>query len=213
MQSKATDFFIENEMGEFVSNLAGKVISSLVQAVASAKPLRMRAARDGARIVIAAKTTEPHPRLPGTIYTAAEEIREAGGEALPVVVDIRSEEQVQAAMDEAVKVFGGIDICINNASAIFSRPTQSSPDEGFDLMHQVNTRGTFSTSKLAIPHLLKSENPHILNLSPPLNLEPRWFGPHCAYTIAKYGMSLCVLGMAEEFKSKGVAVNALWLGR
>ncbi len=191
-------------------SLKNKVIFITGSSRGIGKAIAMRAARDGARIVIAAKTTEPHPKLPGTIYTAAEEIRAAGGEALPVVVDIRSEEQVQAAMDEAVKTFGGIDICVNNASAIFLAGTQSTPMKRFDLMHQVNTRGTFLTSKLALPYLLKSDNPHILNLSPPLNLEPKWFGPHCAYTIAKYGMSLCVLGMAEEYKAKGVAVNALW---
>ncbi|MGB0646305.1 MAG: SDR family oxidoreductase, partial [Bradymonadia bacterium] len=144
------------------------------------------------------------------IYTAADEIRAVGGEALPLVVDIRHEAQVTAAVAQAVETFGGIDICVNNASAIFLAGTLSTPMKRFDLMHEVNTRGTFLTSQATLPHLLKSENPHILNLSPPLNLAPKWFGPHCAYTIAKYGMSLCVLGMAEEFKGKGVAVNALW---
>ena len=174
------------------------------------KAIALRAARDGAKVVIAAKTAEPHPKLPGTIFTAAEEIREAGGEALPLVVDIRHEEQVQAAVDKAVAEFGGIDICVNNASAIFLAGTLATPMKRFDLMHQVNTRGTYLTSRTVLPHLLKAENPHILNLSPPLNFEPKWFGPHCAYSIAKYGMSLCVLGMAEELKRNGVAVNALW---
>ncbi len=170
----------------------------------------MRAAQDGAKIVIAAKTAEPHPRLHGTIFTDADEIEKAGGTALPLVVDIRHEEQVEAAVNKAVETFGGIDICVNNASAIFLAGTLSTPMKRFDLMHQVNTRGTYLTSRSCLPHLLKAQNPHILNLSPPLNFEPRWFGPHCAYSIAKYGMSLCVLGMAEEFKGKGVAVNALW---
>ncbi len=174
------------------------------------KAIALRAAQDGAKIIIAAKTAEPHPKLPGTIFTAADEIREAGGEALPLVVDIRHEEQVQAAVDKAVAEFGGIDICINNASAIFLAGTLATPMKRFDLMHQVNTRGTYLTSRTVLPHLLKADNPHILNLSPPLNFEPKWFGPHCAYSIAKYGMSLCVLGMAEELKGNGVAVNALW---
>lgn len=169
-----------------------------------------RAAKDGANIVVAAKTTEPHPKLPGTIFTAAEEIEAAGGKALPVQVDIRDEANVQAAIDKALEAFGGIDICINNASAIALTDTPNTPMKRYDLMHSINARGTFMTSKLCLPHLLKADNPHILNISPPLNMEPRWFGPHVAYTMAKYGMSLCVLGMAEEFKGRGVAVNALW---
>ena len=169
-----------------------------------------RAAEDGANIIIAAKTAEPHPTLPGTIYSAAEEIKEAGGKALPLICDIRSDEQVQSAVEAGVKEFGGIDICINNASAISLTPTMQTPMKRFDLMQQVNTRGTFLVSQTCIPYLMKSENPHILNLSPPLNLNPRWFGPHSAYTIAKYGMSMCVLGMAAEFKEQGIAVNALW---
>ena len=169
-----------------------------------------RAARDGANIVIAAKTTEPHPKLPGTIFTAAEEIEATGGKALPIQVDIRDEANVQSAIDKTVETFGGIDICINNASAIALTDTPNTPMKRYDLMHSINARGTFMTSKLCIPHLLKADNPHILNISPPLNMEPRWFGPHVAYTMAKYGMSLCVLGMAEEFKGRGVAVNALW---
>lgn len=171
--------------------------------------IALRAARDGANVVIAAKTTEDHPKLPGTIYTAAQAIEAAGGKALPVKVDIRHEDQVQAAVDLAVQTFGGIDICINNASAIDLRDTLSLDMKRYDLMHSINTRGTFLTSKICLPHLLKADNPHILNLSPPLNMDPHWFGSHVAYTMAKYGMSMCVLGMAEEFKGK-VAVNALW---
>lgn len=173
------------------------------------KAIALRLAKEGANIVIAAKTTEPHPKLPGTIYTAAKEIEEAGGKALPVVVDIRSEEMVQAAVDKTIETFGGIDILVNNASAISLTPTLHTTMKRYDLMHNINTRGTFLTSKLCIPHLLKAENPHILNLSPPLNLDPKWFGPHVAYTMAKYGMSMCVLGMALEYKNK-ISVNALW---
>ena len=169
-----------------------------------------RAAQDGANIIIAATTAEPHPTLPGTIYSAAEEIEEAGGKALPLICDIRSDEQVHSAVEAGAEKFGGIDICINNASAISLTPTMQTSMKRFDLMQQVNTRGTFLVSQTCIPYLMKSNNPHILNLSPPLNLNPRWFGSHSAYTIAKYGMSMCVLGMAAEFKEQGVAVNALW---
>ena len=169
-----------------------------------------RAAKDGANIIIAAKTTEPHPTLPGTIYSAAEEINNAGGEALPVICDIRYEDQVKSAVEAGVEKFSGIDVCINNASAISLTPTLKTSMKRFDLMQQINIRGTFLVSKTCIPYLKKSDNPHILNLSPPLNLTARWFAPHCAYTIAKYGMSMCVLGMAEEFKEQGIAVNALW---
>ncbi len=169
-----------------------------------------RAAKDGANIIIAAKTAEPHPTLPGTIYSAAKEINNAGGEALPVVCDIRYEDQVKSAVEAGVERFSGIDVCINNASAISLTPTLKTSMKRFDLMQQINIRGTFLVSKTCIPYLEKSDNPHILNLSPPLNLTARWFAPHCAYTIAKYGMSMCVLGMAEEFKEQGIAVNALW---
>ncbi len=169
-----------------------------------------RAAQDGANIIIAAKTAEPHPKLQGTIYTAAEEIEAAGGKALPVVCDIRSEEQVAEAVEQGADHFGGIDICINNASAIALTPTLQTPMKRFDLMHQVNTRGTFLVSKTCIPYLMKSGNPHILNLSAPLNMEEKWFAPHVAYTMAKFGMSMCVLGMAGEFREQGIAVNALW---
>lgn len=169
-----------------------------------------RAAKDGANIVLAAKTSEPHPKLPGTIYSAAEEIEKSGGEALPLACDIRYEDQVRKAVEQAIEKFGGIDICINNASAIQLTNTLHTDMKRYDLMHQINTRGTFLVSKVCLPHLLKSDNPHILNLSPPLDMDAKWFGPHVAYTMAKYGMSLCVLGMSEEFKNQGVAVNALW---
>ncbi|MFK7930843.1 MAG: SDR family oxidoreductase [Myxococcota bacterium] len=173
------------------------------------KAMALRAAADGANIVIAAKTAEPHPRLPGTIYSAAEEVEAAGGTALPVICDIRSEAAVDAAVAAAVDRFGGIDILINNASAINLSGTLDLPMKRWDLMHQVNARGTFMCSQKCLPHLLKAENPHILNLSPPLNLDPKWFQGHAAYTMAKYGMSMCVLGMAAEFKGQ-VGVNALW---
>ena len=169
-----------------------------------------RAAQDGANVVIAAKTTKAHPKLPGTIHTAAEEIEEAGGKALAIQCDIRSEEQVVEAVGKGADHFGGIDICINNASAISLTPTLQTDMKRFDLMHQINTRGTFLVSKTCIPYLLKSDNPHILNLSAPLNMEEKWFAPHVAYTMAKFGMSMCVLGMAGEFREQGIAVNALW---
>ena len=169
-----------------------------------------RAAKDGANVILAAKTAEPHPKLPGTIYTAADEIEAEGGQALPIICDIRDEDRVKEAVDQGVERFGGIDICVNNASAIQLTGTLQTDMKRFDLMHQINTRGTYLVSKMCLPHLLKSENPHILNLSPPLDMHPKWFGPHVAYTMAKFGMSLCVLGMAEEFKEQGVAVNALW---
>ena len=169
-----------------------------------------RAAKDGANIILAAKTAEPHPKLPGTIYTAADEIIEEGGQALPVICDIRYEENVRDAVNKGLDHFGGIDICVNNASAIQLTGTLQTDMKRYDLMNQINARGTFLVSKVCLPHLLKSDNPHILNLSPPLDMDPKWFGPHVAYTMAKFGMSLCVLGMAEEFKEDGVAVNALW---
>jgi citronellol/citronellal dehydrogenase len=192
-----------------MADLSGKTLFITGASRGIGKAIALRAARDGANIVIAAKTAEPHPRLPGTIYTAAEEIEQAGGQALPVVCDIRFEERVQEAVDQAVERFGGLDILVNNASAINLSGTLDLPMKRFDLMHQVNTRGTFLCSKLCIPHLLKAETPHILNLSPPLNMEARWFQGHVGYTMAKYGMSMCVLGMAAEFKGK-IAVNALW---
>ncbi len=169
-----------------------------------------RAAADGANVAIAAKTAEPHPKLAGTIYTAADEIVAAGGQALPLICDIRDESQVEAAVAATAEKFGGIDICINNASAISLTPTEMTPMKRFDLMHQVNTRGTFLVSQKCLPFLKQSDHAHILNLSPPLNMEEKWFAPHVAYSIAKFGMSLCVLGMAGEFRSQGIAVNALW---
>ncbi len=170
----------------------------------------LRLAQEGANIVIAAKTTAPHPKLPGTIYTAAAEIEAAGGKALPLVVDVREEEQVYAAVEETIRVFGGIDILVNNASAINLTPTLATDMKRYDLMHNINTRGTFLTTKACLPYLLKASNPHVLNLSPPLNMESRWFSPHVAYTMAKFGMSMCVLGMSAEFRKQGVAFNALW---
>ena len=167
-------------------------------------------AREGAKIAIMAKTSEPHPVLPGTIHSAAEEIVTEGGTALPIVTDIRFEDQVDKAVEETVKKFGGIDIVINNASAISLTPTIYTEMKRFDLMFDVNVRGTFLVSKTCIPHLLKSENPHILNLSPPLDMDKKWFKQTLAYSMSKFGMSQCVLGMAEEFKKEGIAVNALW---
>ncbi len=174
------------------------------------KAIALAAAREGANVAVVAKTTEPHPKLPGTIFTAAEEIEAAGGQALAYAADIRFEDQVAAAMAAAVERFGGLDVLVNNASAISLTGTLDTAMKRYDLMHGVNTRGTFLCSKLAIPHLEKAKNPHILNLSPPLNMEARWFANHVAYTMAKYGMSMCVLGMAAELAEKGIAVNALW---
>lgn len=174
------------------------------------KEIALKAAKDGANIVVAAKTTEAHPKLPGTIYSAAEEIEAAGGKALPLVVDVREEETVAAAMEKAVETFGGIDILVNNASAINLTDTLSVDMKRFDLMHQINFRGTFLCSKLAIPHLKKAENPHVLNLAPPISTNSRWYAPHLAYSMAKFGMSFCVLGMSEEFKRDKIAFNALW---
>ena len=174
------------------------------------KAIALRAAADGANIVVAAKTVEPHPKLPGTIYSAAAEIEKAGGRALPQIVDVRYEKQVLEAVARGVETFGGIDILVNNASAISLTGTAATPMKRFDLMHQINTRGTFLCSQACLPHLRRSANPHILNISPPLNMAPSWFAPHVAYTMAKYGMSMCVLGMAEELREEGIAVNALW---
>jgi citronellol/citronellal dehydrogenase len=172
--------------------------------------IAIRAARDGANVAIAAKTAEPHPKLPGTIFTAAKEIEDAGGKALPLQVDIRHEDQVAEAIKKTAETFGGIDIVVNNASAINLTGTEALDMKRYDLMHGINTRGTFVTSKLAIPYLKKAANPHVLNLSPPLNMEERWFAPHVAYTMAKFGMSMCVLGMSGEFRKDGIAFNALW---
>jgi citronellol/citronellal dehydrogenase len=176
--------------------------------------IALRAAKDGALIAIAAKTTEPHPKLPGTIFTAAKDIEDAGGKALAIACDIRDENQIAAAVEQAAKAFGGIDILINNASAINFTNTENTPAKRFDLMMGVNTRGTFLTSQACLPYLKKSAqeggNPHILMLSPPLSMKGKWFKPHLAYTMAKYGMSMCVLGLADELKRDGIGVNALW---
>lgn len=169
-----------------------------------------RAARDGAMVAIAAKTSDPHPKLPGTIHTAAEEITEAGGHPLPLICDVRDEAQVQGAVFKTVEAFGGIDILINNASAISLTGTAQTPMKRYDLMHSVNVRATYMVTQACLPHLLKADNPHVLMNSPPLNMSPRWFQNHVAYTMAKYGMSMCVLGMAEEFRDEGIAFNALW---
>lgn len=193
-----------------MTTLANKTLFITGASRGIGKEIALRAARDGANIVIAAKTAEPHPKLPGTIYTAAEEIEAAGGKALPLMVDVRDEAQVAEAMAKAASTFGGIDILVNNASAINLSGTQQVDMKRFDLMHSINFRGTFLCSKLAIPYLKKAANPHVLNLAPPLSLNKRWFAPHLAYSMAKFGMSFCVLGMAEEFKRDGIAFNALW---
>ena len=172
--------------------------------------IALKAARDGANVTIAAKTAEPHPKLPGTVYTAAKEIVEAGGNALPVICDIRDEAQVAEAVEKTVAEFGGIDICVNNASAIQLTGTLATDMKRYDLMHQINTRGTFLVSKMCIPHLKNAVNPHILNLAPPLDMEAKWFKNHVAYTMAKFGMSMCTLGMSAEFAQAGIAVNSLW---
>jgi citronellol/citronellal dehydrogenase len=172
--------------------------------------IALRAARDGANIAIAAKTAEPHKHLPGTIYSAAEDIEKAGGKALPLIVDVREEASVYEAVEKTVAAFGGIDICVNNASAIQLTGTLATEMKRYDLMNQVNARGSYLTSKACIPHLKKAANPHVLMLSPPLDMSPKWFQAHVAYTMAKFGMSMCVLGMAEEFREDGIAFNALW---
>ncbi|HEX3674779.1 MAG TPA: NAD(P)-dependent oxidoreductase [Rhizomicrobium sp.] len=172
--------------------------------------IALRAAKDGANIAIAAKTAEPNPKLPGTIYTAAKEIEDAGGKALPIVCDIRFEDQVQAAVDQTVAKFGGIDICVNNASAIQLTGVLATDMKRYDLMNGINARGAYLVSRTCIPHLKAAANPHVLMLSPPLDMNPKWFAGHTAYTMAKFGMSMCVLGMAAEFKDQGIAFNALW---
>ncbi len=193
-----------------MKTLTGKTLFITGASRGIGKAIGLRAARDGANIVIVSKTVEQQARLDGTIHTAAAEIRAAGGRALACAADIRFEEQIHEAVRQAVEEFGGIDILINNASAISLTSTLDTPLKRFDLMHGVNTRGTFACSQACLPHLFKATNPHILNISPPLNMEAKWFAPHVAYTMAKYGMSMCVLGMAEELRRKGVAVNALW---
>ena len=191
-------------------SLAGKTIFMSGGSRGIGLAIALRAAQDGANVIIAAKTAEPHPKLPGTIYTAAKEIEAAGGKALPVICDIREEEQVAKAVDDGVAKFGGIDICINNASAIQLTPTEMTDMKRYDLMHQINSRGTFLVSKTCLPHLKQGNNPHIMNLSPPLDMSAKWFAPHVAYTMAKYGMSMCTLGMSAEFARHGIAVNSLW---
>jgi citronellol/citronellal dehydrogenase len=191
-------------------SLAGKTLFISGGSRGIGLAIALRAARDGAQVAIAAKTSDPNPKLPGTIHTAAEAIRAAGGQALPLLCDIRFEDQVEAAIAATVAEFGGIDIVVNNASAISLTGTRQTEMKRFDLMHAINTRGTFLVSRAAIPHLRRALNPHILTLSPPLDLDPKWFGPHVAYSIAKYGMSLCTLGMAAEFADVGIAVNSLW---
>ncbi len=195
-------------------DLAGKKILITGGSRGIGLAIAKRAAADGAMVAIAAKTTDPHPTLPGTIHTAADEIREAGGVALPIQCDLRDEKQIESAVAQTVAEFGGLDILINNASAINLTPTLATPAKRFDLMFSVNVRATFLTSQAAIPHLKESaaagRNPHILTMSPPLSMSAKWFKPHLAYTMAKYGMSMCVLGLAEEFKRDGISVNALW---
>ncbi len=195
-------------------SLAGKRIFITGGSRGIGLAIALRAAADGASVAIAAKTTEPNPKLPGTIFTAAAEIEAAGGVALPIQCDLRDENQIAESVEKAAAEFGGIDILINNASAINLTPTEATPAKRFDLMFDVNVRGTFLTSQAVIPHLRKSaeesRNPHILTLSPPLSMKAKWFKNHLAYTMSKYGMSMCVLGMAEEFKKTGIAVNALW---
>jgi citronellol/citronellal dehydrogenase len=190
--------------------LAGKTLFVTGGSRGIGLAIALRAARDGANVAIAAKTVAPHPKLDGTIHTAAAAIEAAGGRALALACDIRDEAQVEAAVAEAVKVFGGIDIVVNNASAISLTPISATEVKRFDLMHQVSTRGTFLVTKACVPHLRRSANPHVLMLSPPLDMKPKWFAGHVAYSIAKFGMSLCVLGLAEELRSDGIAVNALW---
>lgn len=193
-----------------MSTLKGKTLFITGASRGIGLAIAERAARDGANVAIVAKTTEPHPKLPGTIYTAAEAVVAAGGKALPLAVDIRNEEAVLDAVKQTVAMFGGIDILVNNASAISLTGTLETPMKRYDLMHNINTRGTFLCSQACIPLLKRAKNPHILNLSPPLNIEARWFAPHVAYTMAKFGMSMCVLGMSEEFRSDGIGINALW---
>ena len=172
--------------------------------------IALRAARDGANVALIAKTAEPHPKLEGPVFTAAEQIEAAGGRALPIVGDIRDESQIAAAVGRAVERFGGVDVCVNNASAVNLSGTEALELRRYDLMQSINTRGTFAVSRACIPHLKQAANPHILTLAPPISLEPRWLGPHIGYTIAKYGMTLCALGFAAEFADAGIASNALW---
>jgi citronellol/citronellal dehydrogenase len=193
-----------------MADLNGKTLFITGASRGIGKAIALRAARDGANVAVIGKTAEPHPRLPGTVYTACEEIEAAGGKALPVILDIRFEDHVKAAVEKTANHFGGIDILVNNASAISLTNTPNTTMKRYDLMHNVNTRGTFVCSQACIPSLKEADNPHILNLSPPLNMVAKWFKNHVAYTMAKFGMSMCVLGMAAELADQGIAVNALW---
>jgi len=193
-----------------MGSLQGKTLFVTGASRGIGKAIGLAAAREGANVVVAAKSDVPNPKLPGTIHSAAEEMERAGGKALAVRCDIRDEDDIARAVKAAVDRFGGIDVCVNNASAIFLAGTVETPMKRYDLMHQVNARGTYATTQACIPFLAKARNPHVLNLSPPLSMKARWFAPHVAYTMAKYGMSMCVLGMAEELRERGIAVNALW---
>lgn len=190
--------------------LSGKTLFITGATRGIGKAIALRAAAEGANVAVIGKTDEPHPKLPGTVHSAVEEIEAAGGRGVACVCDIRDDDQVQAAARRTLETFGGIDALVNNASAIFLAGTRETPMKRFDLMHAVNARATYLCSQICLPHLERAENPHILNISPPLSLRPHWFAPHVAYTMSKYGMSMCVLGMAEEFRAQGIAVNALW---
>jgi len=192
------------------SSLSGRTLFITGASRGIGLAIAIRAAKESANIVIAAKTTEPHPRLPGTIYTAAEQIEDAGGKALPLAVDIRSEEQVAHAIAECVREFGAIDVLINNASAIQLTRADATDLKRFDLMYDINARGTFLCSKLCLPHLIGRENPHVLTLAPPISINPKWFGQHTAYTVSKFAMAMITYGLAAEWKSQGVAFNCLW---
>ena len=191
-------------------SLAGKTLFITGASRGIGLEIALRAARDGANIAVVAKTTEPDPRLPGTIHSAVDQINSAGGRGVACPCDVRDDGQISAAVRKTVETFGGIDILVNNASALFLAGTLDTPAKRFDLVHAVNVRGTFLTSQACLQHLQRAANPHILNLAPPLNIESRWFAPHLAYSLSKFGMSMCVLGMAAEFRSAGIAVNALW---
>lgn len=193
-----------------MTSLSGKTLFITGASRGIGAAMARRFAQDGANIAVIAKTSEPHPKLPGTIHTVAKEVEEAGGKALPLVCDVRDEEQIQKAVDATVSEFGGIDVLVNNASALWLKGTLETPMKRFDLMQQCNARATFACSQACIPHLSKAENPHILSMSPPLNMNPKWFAGHVAYTMSKYGMSFCTLGMSLEFADQDIAVNSLW---